>query len=692
MTTPVKKSSPPQTLPIQTRSFQVNRQAIDEKKRTAEFSFSSETPVERWWGIEILDHAKDSMRTDRILAGAPLLDMHDWDKQIGVIEDAWIEKKRGIALARFSKNPAADEVFKDVIDEIKSNVSVSYIIHELVLVKQSDDGPDEYRVSDWEPIELSIVSVPADISVGLDRVQADRSGQTDFAVRIRNSDNRQRPMRTKTADDPANGTADNQSAVSDQEITVVREQTRADETRRVRNILEIGRRFNATSEAETAVAEGRSLQEFEHYILTEKLHAKPIQVPDGNSNFLGLSPKERGAYSIVKAIRELSTPGAQLTGLEAECSRAIERELSSLAPDLQRSRRGNSAYVPMDIRTPAPGSSFALRQRPSLRDMNVSMTPNQGLDFVAEEFIPSLIDLLRNRLVIRAAGATILSGLQGMVVIPKQVGPTTAYWMTETGVVPDSTPTTSQVPLRPRRLSAQTLYSQQLVAQSSLDIEAFVRRDLALTMAQKLDSTALFGDPTLDANSPRGLFGFLTLPPDPLDLLDVIQQVAFQPVGANALYQDYIAFVTSLESGNIPFLSPAWLVNPATWGRGIGTPKFPNTGFPIVESTPAGDTLLGYPYLRTNQIPSAPLDIYSGRVIFGDFAQMLVGSWVGFQMVVDPFSKAGSAQVVVTVHQFADLNLRYRRAFCVSTNSGSTFAEAPLSTPEKTAPEKNAKK
>jgi hypothetical protein len=133
------------------------------------------------------------------------------------------------------------------------------------------------------------------------------------------------------------------------------------------------------------------------------------------------------------------------------------------------------------------------------------------------------------------------------------------------------------------------------------------------------------------------------------------------------------------------------MVNPGAWGTAIGTPKFQNTGFPIVESGAAGDTVLGYPYLRTNQLPSA--GAFAGRVVFADWAQLLVGSWVGFQLVVDPYSLSPRAQVRVTVHQFADMNLRYRRAFCVSTNSGvPVLAGQETSSEEPIPPARNAKK
>ena len=151
------------------RALIVERQAVDEAARTATLAFASEMPYERWWGIEILDCTATAMRTSRLRSGANLLCDHDSRDVVGVIESVEIGADRvGRAVVRFGKSVRAEEVWQDVLGGIRRNVSVGYIIHKAQLV-ETNDGQETYRVSDWEPFEVSLVSVPADASVGVGR-------------------------------------------------------------------------------------------------------------------------------------------------------------------------------------------------------------------------------------------------------------------------------------------------------------------------------------------------------------------------------------------------------------------------------------------------------------------------------------------------------------------------------------------
>ncbi|MGH7261616.1 MAG: phage major capsid protein, partial [Nitrospiraceae bacterium] len=115
------------------------RESVKETERTVELSFSSESPVERWWGWETLDHAAKSVRLGRLNDGGAVLVDHGGD-QIGVVEQAEIAADRkGRALLRFGKGQRAMEVFQDIVDGIRRNVSVSYIIHKMVMEKQVED-------------------------------------------------------------------------------------------------------------------------------------------------------------------------------------------------------------------------------------------------------------------------------------------------------------------------------------------------------------------------------------------------------------------------------------------------------------------------------------------------------------------------------------------------------------------------
>ncbi len=155
---------------MQFRSSYFERAMVDKGKRTVELSFSSEEPVERTWGIEILDHSKKSVSLDRLEKGGPLLLDHDKSSQVGVIEKSWVDVflRKGFAQVRFSKNETGEETFQDVIDGIRSNVSVGYSVNEVVLEKESKPQ-NIYRVTSWQPYEISLVSIPADINVGVGR-------------------------------------------------------------------------------------------------------------------------------------------------------------------------------------------------------------------------------------------------------------------------------------------------------------------------------------------------------------------------------------------------------------------------------------------------------------------------------------------------------------------------------------------
>ncbi|MFN4115224.1 MAG: HK97 family phage prohead protease, partial [Inhella sp.] len=146
------------------RGFAVERGAVNTEARTVELSFASEEPYERWWGVEILDCSATAMRMARIGNGrAPLLCDHDTRDQIGVVESVTLgPDRRARAIVRFGNSARANEVFQDVADGIRANVSVGYLIHKAQLVETTDEQ-DTYRVTDWEPYEVSLVSVPADV-------------------------------------------------------------------------------------------------------------------------------------------------------------------------------------------------------------------------------------------------------------------------------------------------------------------------------------------------------------------------------------------------------------------------------------------------------------------------------------------------------------------------------------------------
>ena len=146
--------------------------AVNREARTVELAFSSNADsLSRWYGIEVLSHDPAHVRLDRLNNGGAVLWNHDWDDQRGVINDGTAKidgDGKGRCVIRLSRNKDGEELLTDMEDGIKRHVSVGYMVHGIKLLEERD-GVDVYLVDDWEPYEISIVSVPFDTSVGVGR-------------------------------------------------------------------------------------------------------------------------------------------------------------------------------------------------------------------------------------------------------------------------------------------------------------------------------------------------------------------------------------------------------------------------------------------------------------------------------------------------------------------------------------------
>ena len=153
-------------------------------ERRFTLSFSSEEPYERWWGIEILDHNEDAVDLTRLNEIGCVLFNHDRDKVVGKVLRAWLEDNRGMAEIEFDTDEESDIICEKVRTGTLKGVSVGYRIEcleEVQAGKTTADGrftgPAEIARK-WWPYEISIVSVPADGTVGVGR-EAETPGQSD---------------------------------------------------------------------------------------------------------------------------------------------------------------------------------------------------------------------------------------------------------------------------------------------------------------------------------------------------------------------------------------------------------------------------------------------------------------------------------------------------------------------------------
>lgn len=592
-------------LPQLTRAIQTDGITVDAETRTVEFPFSSEMPVERWFGDEVLSHKSGAADLTRLNDGAPLLFNHNMDEIIGVVEEARIgEDKRGYARVRFAKTARADEVLGMVNDGILRNVSFGYRISEMT--ESVKDGKSTYTASRWEPYEISAVTIPADNSVGFGR--SDDGDQRDVTVH--------RSEESAPAEQPPEEITMTEATAPAVDVQVVATQAAEAERSRIAAISALGERFNHPDLSRKLINEGKSMDEARSAFLEEiKVDQKPIT---GKEADLGLSDKEVRAYSFVRAIHAMANP----TDKSAWAAAAYERELSEAA-SAKTGRAARGFMIPADV----------LR-----RDLNVT-TATAGGNLVATDLLAgSFIDLLRNRSVAVRAGATVLNGLVGNIAIPRQSGAATAYWVAESGAPTESQQTIDQVTMTPKTVGAFTDFSRRLTLQSSIDIETMVRSDLATVIALAIDKAALYG--TNANNQPKGL-----------TLQSGINTVAF--AAANATFAELVAMETGIASDNADVNGMAYLLNPAQRGTYKSTEKFATTGATIWEP---GNTVNGYRTEVSNQITA-------GDVVFGNFADLLIGFWSGLDLMVDPYSNSTSGTIRVVALQDTDIAVRHAESF-----------------------------
>ena len=163
------------------RTFAISTRSVDEENRTVELSFSSEEPYQRWWGTEILDHSEGCVDLTRLQEIGCVLFNHNRDKVIGKPLSVSIENNRGIAKVQFDEDTESDVIYQKVKGGSLKGVSVGYTVdiwEDIAANKKSADGRFTGPVSvakKWIPYEISIVSIPADSTVGVGRSDEEQS-------------------------------------------------------------------------------------------------------------------------------------------------------------------------------------------------------------------------------------------------------------------------------------------------------------------------------------------------------------------------------------------------------------------------------------------------------------------------------------------------------------------------------------
>lgn len=367
------------------------------------------------------------------------------------------------------------------------------------------------------------------------------------------------------------------------------------------------------SEARTAaIAKVRGLMAEHDAAATAEEAAQML----AEQRFHNKEKQEKRKFSLLKFINEVATDS--LSGLELDAAQEGAQEYDRLG----FTRQGQ--VIP----------SFLLR------DILGQSATADG-DVFAETRPTVFMPQLNNTLTVQALGATLLTGLVGKVPVasPSAV---TAEWAAEGKEVGVKKIQWQKSMLTPKRNVTRTAVTKDLLRQTSYDVEAYLVRLMQNAHNELVEAGVIAGA----VDGPTG----------------ILKTSGVKVIEANGAitWEDVVALETAVNENNASKGRLGYLTNAKVWGAMKTTPKVEGGDRFIMEET-AGNRLNGYPVEWTNIVPSTD----GSAMIFGNWSDLFVGEWGGFDIVIDPYTQAGSAQIIITINAWNDAIVAEPKSFAV---------------------------
>lgn len=628
--------------------------ASDDEPTKLSFAASSEAPVARYFGDEVLSHEKSAIRLERVTRGAmPLLFNHDWNDPIGMIDAARIEQGRLVVDAHLFDTERAREIEQMLRGGLK-NVSLGYRLHEV----SEDKKTHVFTATDWEPYEVSIVTVPADPSVGIGR--AFESGEKYEVRMLRASDPADSANYRKGTAMPdqqqqqqqgaaGNGAADQQQQQqqrggggSDQAVLEAQQrvlQMSAQELegarrKAIENLCKANRLGNELRDH--WISTGSSIEQVSEDIL-RVLEERGKRNPQPASR-LGLTDREVQTFSLARAIQACAAQNWTHAPFELECTQALQNKLNRV-PDPKR------FLVPFEVlERPIPTEIRALLASMGRRDLTVAAAGAGGY-LVSTENV-GFIELLRNRSVAMRLGARRLSGLVGSVTVPRMSVGAAATWLAnEASTATEQTQTFVQMALTPKNVAAYTEISRQLLLQSSPAVEGIVSDDLSKQVALAADLAAIEGSGA--AGQPTGISNTAGIG---------------SVTGTSLAAAGVLEFQSDVAAANVIPTRPGYVTTPAVAALLMARPELPSTGTTRLWKGSMWDgSLFDLPAMSSNQPTAASM-------IFGDWNELVIGEWGVLEVEVNPYANFQAGIIGVRAIYSMDVGVRRPFAFSRATS------------------------
>lgn len=333
-------------------------------------------------------------------------------------------------------------------------------------------------------------------------------------------------------------------------------------------------------------------------------------------SFRSKEKQEKRRFSLLKFINEVASDS--LSGLELDAAEEGAREYDRLG----FTRQGQ--VIP----------SFLLR------DILGQSVTEDG-DVLGEVRPAVFMPQLNNRLTVQNLGATVLTGLVGKVPVASS-GAVTAEWAAEGKDVAVKKINWAKNMLSPKRNVTRTAVTKDLLRQTSYDVEAYLIRLMQNAHNELVEAGVIAGA----VDGPTGI-----LKTAGVKVIDAAGAITWENI---------VALETAVNENNANKGRLGYLTNAKVWGAMKTTPKMDGGDRFIMEEN-AGNRLNGYPVDWTNIVPSAD----GSAMIFGNWEDLFVGEWGGFDIVIDPYTQAGSAQIIITINAWNDAIVAEPKSFAV---------------------------
>ena len=612
----------------------------DDSPTRLEIVAATDAPYRIWGVDEVLKMTKAAVDLTRLRNDAPFLADH-WnsiDSILGRVEKPSVGNGELRVEVVLDDSDKAKEYARKVQAGMAGKISIGYRVEQWKQTrKSSDEEVAEFTATRWQPLEVSAVAVPADDAAS---VTGKRSYDMSDEVKTE----------TKTAP-PVDA-----DAVREQERQRIREITLAGSNQAFAE-------FGARELAEEVIAQGGTIDDFRAKLAEKQTAAYKEKAEEnkaaGHENGatgdgdLGLSEKDANKFSVVRAMLALHDGSV----------RGCEYELDVMQEAGEKVRKDNARVSRSAFSI--PGEVFRARLADfapaAVLRRALGADAGAGTNIVAENLLPgSFIDLLRAMSVVFQR-ASMLTGLEGDVDIPRQTSAATANWVADNPGAddPESDLGLDQISLSPKELAAHTGFTRKLLIQSSPDIELLVRRDFMRIFALAGDRAVFFGAGS--ATEPQGIFGTNGA------------AKASNRTATDLNWETAVELETLVNTGDALTGDLAYVTSPKGLGKAKTTPKTANADSIFVFDQGG---INGYPVETTSQIPSTFASATkrttgaNTAMFFGNWANVIVGLWSGVDMVVDPYTSR--KRRLIGVSAFQDMDIAHRHEESYSYMAGIT--------------------